>query len=160
MPAMPQRSAGILLYRRAADTVEVLLVHSGGPFFARKDLGAWSIPKGMIEPGETPLAAARREFSEETGMLPEGEAALLGDFRYTSGKIVTAYAVEGDFDVAGLVSATFTLAWPRRGKTPPKPVTFPEVDRAEWFSLADAAERIVAGQRPMLAALAGHLGLP
>ena len=96
---MPERSAGILLYRIGADGPEVLLVHPGGPFWAKKDDGAWSIPKGLVDPGEDPLVAAKREFFEETGHAPEGEFLPLGDFRYSSGKIVSAWAVEGDFDI-------------------------------------------------------------
>ena len=152
---MPERSAGILLYRRTATGVEVLLAHPGGPFWRRKDDGAWSIPKGRIDPGEDALAAARREFAEEMGAPAAAEDFVaLGAFRQPGGKIVEAFAGEGDFDVAALRSNTFTLQWPpKSGKT----AEFPEIDRAEWFSLDEAARKILAGQRPMLDALQRHL---
>jgi predicted NUDIX family NTP pyrophosphohydrolase len=152
---MPQRSAGILLYRLTGPVPEVLLVHPGGPFWAKKDAGAWSIPKGEIDANEDPLAAARREFAEETGMAPAGEPVALGDFPYRSGKIVTVFALRGDFDVAGLRSNTFSMEWPRKsGRT----AAFPEVDRAGWFTLVEAEAKLVTGQRPILAALAKRLG--
>ena len=152
---MPKISAGILLFRTRADGVEVLLVHPGGPFWAKKDDGAWSIPKGEAAPGEDLIAAARREFAEETGLSVEGEFIDLGTFRQPSGKTVAAWALEGDFDPASLVSMTFTLEWPpRSGKT----AEFPEVDRAEWFDLETAERKILAGQRPILAALGRRLG--
>src|SRR5262245_12423895 len=135
---MPRRSAGVLLYRRRhGGIVEVLLVHPGGPFWAKKDDGAWSIPKGEYASGEDPLAAARREFEEETGAsAPAGEAIALGAFRQSSGKIVEAWAIEGDFDTATLKSNTFTLEWPpRSGKTR----QVPEVDRAAWLIPEEAA---------------------
>jgi predicted NUDIX family NTP pyrophosphohydrolase len=147
---MPQRSAGILLYRRPQGGVEVLLVHPGGPFWAKKDDGAWSIPKGEYAPGEEPLAAARREFEEETGARAEGEAVALGTFRQPSGKIVDAWAVEGDFDPATLKSNTFTLEWPPRSG---KMREVPEVDRAGWFTPEEAARKLLKGQRPILEAL-------
>lgn len=154
---MPQRSAGILLYRRTGPETEVLLVHPGGPFWAKKDAGAWSIPKGMVDPGEDSLAAARREFREETGTAPPaGEAMSLGDFRYTSGKIVTVFALAGDFDVAAFASNTFTMEWPpKSGMT----VEFPEADRAGWFPLTEAETRLVKGQRPIVAAFAAAPGI-
>jgi len=152
---MPKISAGILLFRTRADGVEVLLVHPGGPFWAKKDDGAWSIPKGEAAPGEDLIAAARREFAEETGLSVEGEFIDLGTFRQPSGKTVAAWALEGDFDPASLVSMTFALEWPpRSGKT----AEFPEVDRAGWFDLETAHRKILKGQRPVLAALAGRLG--
>jgi predicted NUDIX family NTP pyrophosphohydrolase len=152
---MPQRSAGILLYRHRRGAVEVLLVHPGGPFWASKDEGVWSIPKGRYEAGEDPLAAARREFAEETGAPVEGEAVALGAFRQSSARIVDAWAIEGDFDPAALRSNTFTLEWPpRSGKTR----EVPEVDRAEWFTPAEAERKILKGQRPILQALLRHLG--
>ncbi len=151
---MAQRSAGILLYRRRRGGVEVLLVHPGGPFWANKDEGAWSIPKGLYEADEDPLAAARREFAEETGAEVEGEAIALGSFRQSSAKIVDAWAVEGDFDPATLESNTFTLEWPpRSGKTR----EVPEVDRAAWFTPEQAGRKLSKGQRPILEALLGHL---
>ncbi|MFZ1103078.1 MAG: NUDIX domain-containing protein [Hyphomicrobiaceae bacterium] len=152
---MPQRSAGILLYRRRQGTVEVLLVHPGGPFWARKDDGAWSIPKGEYEPAEDPLAAARREFAEETGSPAEGKAIALGAFRQPSGKIVEAWAIEGDFDPAALKSNTFTLEWPPRSG---RMREAPEVDRAAWFTPDEAARKLLKGQRPILEALLRHLG--
>jgi predicted NUDIX family NTP pyrophosphohydrolase len=148
---MPQRSAGLLLYRHRQGGVEVLLVHPGGPFWARKDDGAWSIPKGEHGPGEDPLAAARREFAEETGAeSPAGDTAALGAFRQPSGKIIDAWAVEGDFDPATLKSNTFTMEWPRRSG---RIIEVPEVDRAGWFAPEDAARKLIKGQRPILEAL-------
>src|SRR5262245_47370846 len=152
---MPQHSAGLLLYRRRRGGVEVLLVHPGGPFWARKDEGAWSIPKGEYGPGEDPLAAARREFAEETGAgPPSGDVAALGAFRQPSGKVIDAWAVAGDFDPATLKSNTFTMEWPRRSG---KMLEFPEVDRAGWFSPEEAARRLIKGQRPILETLLQRL---
>jgi predicted NUDIX family NTP pyrophosphohydrolase len=155
---MPQLSAGILLYRRIGGAVEVLLAHPGGPFWRKKDEGAWSIPKGLVDPGEDRLAAARREFAEEMGAPPAATGfTLLGEFRQPGGKVVTAFAGEGDFDIAALRSNTFAMQWPpKSGKT----AEFPEVDRAEWFSLEEAARKILVGQRPMLVALLAHLEPP
>ncbi len=152
---MPQRSAGILLYRRRRGAVEVLLVHPGGPFWAKKDDGAWSIPKGVYEPGEDPLAAARREFAEETGAQLEGEATALGSFRQSAAKIVDVWAVEGEFDPAGLESNTFTMEWPPRSGNMRE---VPEVDRAEWFTPEAASRKLLKGQRQILEALLRHLG--
>ncbi len=153
---MPQRSAGILLYRRRHAAIEVLLVHPGGPFWAKKDDGAWSIPKGEYQSGEDPLAAARREFQEETGAgAPEAEAIALGSFRQPSGKIVDAWAIEGDFDPAALRSNTFTLEWPPRSG---RIREVPEVDRAAWLAPEQAARKLLKGQRPILEALLRHLG--
>jgi len=141
-------SAGILLHRRRAGQLEVLLVHPGGPAWARRDRGAWSIPKGEYEPGEDPLGAARREFAEELGVAPpDGPAADLGEIRQRAGKHVRAWALAGDFDVGSLVSNTFEFEWPPRSG---KLIRIPEVDRAEWFSLATARERINVGQGPLL----------
>src|SRR5258708_1898907 len=145
---MPQRSAGILLYRLAGSAPEVLLVHPGGPFGGKKDAGAWSIPRGEIGAEEDPLAAARREFAEETGRAPAGEPMALGDFPYRSGKIITAFALRGEFDVAALRSNTFNMVWPPKSGRAAK---FPEVDRAGWFTLAEAEGKLVEGQRPILA---------
>ena len=146
------------MYRYADDPttgarrVEVLLVHPGGPFWARKDAGAWSIPKGEHTDDEDPLAAARREFAEELGHpAPDGEAVPLGEVRQKAGKVVTAWAVEGDLDPATVVSNTFTIEWPRGSGLLRE---FPEVDRAEWFDLEEAAVRILEVQRPLLDALA------
>jgi predicted NUDIX family NTP pyrophosphohydrolase len=151
METMPQHSAGILLYRRRQGSIEVLLVHPGGPFWARKDEGAWSIPKGEYASGEDPLAAARREFEEETGAgVPADEAMALGSFRQSSAKVVDAWAVEGEFDPATLKSNTFTLEWPPRSGQMRE---VPEVDRAAWFTPEEAARKLLRGQRPILEAL-------
>ncbi|HMD22203.1 MAG TPA: NUDIX domain-containing protein [Alloacidobacterium sp.] len=144
---MPKRSAGLLMYRRRGDLVEVLLAHPGGPFWAKKDLGAWSIPKGEVDSDEEPLLAAQREFEEETGIAPEGDFIVLGEAKQAGGKIVTAWAVEGDCDSSGLKSNTFSMQWPPRSG---RMAEFPEVDRWEWFSLNDAREKILAGQRIFL----------
>lgn len=148
---MPLRSAGILLYRFARNgEPEVLLIHPGGPFWTRKDAGAWSIPKGQIADGEEPLDAARREFSEETGMTPAGEPIPLGEYRQGSGKLVTVFAMQGDFDLAGFRSNLFSMEWPpRSGRTE----EFPEADRAGWFDMDAAAVKLLRGQVPILAAL-------
>ncbi len=142
-------SAGILLYRRRTDSaVEVLLGHMGGPFWSRKDIGAWSIPKGEIEPDEDPLAAARREFHEEIGMaVSPDDVTDLGEVRQAGGKLVRAWAVEGDFDPGNLVSNTFEIEWPPKSGRLER---FPELDRAHWFDLTTAAEKIIAAQRPFL----------
>jgi predicted NUDIX family NTP pyrophosphohydrolase len=147
---MPKRSAGILMYRRGAQGLEVLLVHPGGPFWARKDLGAWSIPKGEYSELEDPLEVAMREFEEETGRSPRGELRPLGELTQPGRKIVTAFALEGDFDTATLKSNTFELEWPPKSR---RKVTFPEVDRAEWFALEMAREKILAGQREFITRL-------
>ncbi|QRY61426.1 NUDIX domain-containing protein [Gordonia sp. PDNC005] len=141
---MPEVSAGILLFRAGEDEVEVLLVHPGGPFFARKDDGAWSIPKGLVESGEDLLGTARREFFEETGhLVPGGDAIELGVVRLRSGKRVHGFAVEGDLDADTIVSNVFEMAWPpKSGRTQ----MFPEVDRAGWFSAAEARVKLNAAQ--------------
>jgi predicted NUDIX family NTP pyrophosphohydrolase len=151
-----KRSAGILLHRRdAGGATEVLLVHPGGPFWAKKDAGAWSIPKGEYT-DEEPLAAARREFTEEMGSPPpDGDAAPLGTVKQSGGKSVTTFAVEGDFDLGGFRSNTFELEWPRGSG---KLQEFPEVDRAAWVSVAVAREKLVKGQVPVMDALVEHLG--
>jgi predicted NUDIX family NTP pyrophosphohydrolase len=154
---MPQRSAGILMYRRKRGAVEVLLVHPGGPFWKKKDEGAWSIPKGLYEESEDALAAARREFEEETGAAPAGEFIPLGEFRQSSAKIVSVWAVEGEFDVTKLTSNTFALEWPPKSG---KINDFPEIDRAAWFSPNEARRKILKGQRSVLDALIAKLGLP
>jgi len=143
-----RRSAGILLHRGDSRALEVLLVHPGGPAWSRRDLGAWSIPKGEYVDGEDPLAAARREFEEELGTAaPEGEAADLGEIRQKSGKRVHGWAVRGDLDVGQIQSNTFEFEWPPRSG---KLIEIPEVDRAEWFDLAAAREKINPGQVPLL----------
>jgi predicted NUDIX family NTP pyrophosphohydrolase len=148
-------SAGILLYRRRPAGVEVMLVHPGGPFWARKDAGAWSIPKGLVNEGEDWLAAAKREFQEETGMAIEGECLDLGAYKQPGGKTIAAFAHAGDFDPASLTSNAFSIEWPpRSGRT----AEFPEVDRAAWYSIDEAMEKAVPGQRPIIAALAEKLG--
>ena len=152
---MPQQSAGILLYRRRGATLEVLLVHPGGPFFARKDAGAWSIPKGLYEAGEEPLACARREFAEELGSpCPDGAALELGEIRQRNGKRVVAFAVAGDLDADAITSNTFEMEWPPRSG---RIQEFPEVDRAGWFTLDAAREKLLAAQVPLLERLAEAL---
>ncbi len=153
---MASQSAGILLYRGEGAGLEVLLVHPGGPFWARKDLGAWSIPKGEPDPGEDPLACARREFEEELGSaLPaDAEPAALGEVRQRGGKVVTAWAVAGDLDAAGIRSSTFTLEWPPRSG---KMQEFPEVDRAAWFDFEEASRRINPAQAALLERLRDRL---
>jgi predicted NUDIX family NTP pyrophosphohydrolase len=147
---MPKLSAGILLHRPGLAGREVLLVHPGGPFWARKDFGAWSIPKGLIDPNEDAAAAAKREFAEEVGTVPTGDLHPLGEFRQPGGKIVIAFALAGDFDPAMLSSNSFEMEWPPRSG---RLITVPEVDRAEWFGLAAAREKLLQGQRPILDAL-------
>ena len=151
---MPKRSAGILLYRHTPVGLEVFLVHPGGPFWARKDAGAWSIPKGESQPGEDALATARREFTEETGFRPEGLYVGLGSFRQSSAKTVEVWAVEGDVDPAKLQSNTFQMTWPPKSGQVQE---FPEVDRAAWFTPPQAARKILKGQVPILEALYSHL---
>jgi predicted NUDIX family NTP pyrophosphohydrolase len=143
-----RRSAGILLYRVARGAPEVLLVHPGGPFWARKDAGAWSIPKGEYVDGEDPRACALREFEEETGTaLPPGELIELGSVKQKGGKLVSVWAAEGDLDADAVRSNTFTMEWPpRSGRTE----EFPEVDRAEWFVVDAAREKLVEAQTEFL----------
>src|SRR5512135_1267787 len=148
---MPKTSAGILLYKRKDGDLRVFLVHPGGPFFAKKDAGAWSVPKGEIDEGEDPLAAAKREFEEETGCRPEGEFISLSEVMQKSGKIVRAWAVEGDCDAQTIRSNTFTLEWPPRSG---RRQEFPEVDRAGWFAIPVALEKILSGQRELVVELA------
>ena len=144
----PKRSAGILVYRRRSASVEVLLGHPGGPFWSRRDTGAWSIPKGEYSTDEPAEDAARREFTEELGLpVPAGVLMPLGDVRQKNGKIVTAWAVEGDLDPTTVVPGTFELEWPPRSGR--RQIT-PEIDRVAWFSLAEAADRINAAQRTFL----------
>lgn len=143
------------MYRGTAPEVEVLLGHMGGPFWARRDAGAWSVPKGEYEPDEHPLAAARREFEEELGVpAPDGDPVDLGTVRQSGGKVVQVWAVAADLDLDRLVPGTFTMEWPKGSGQVRE---FPEVDRAAWLSLDLAREKIVAGQRPFLDRLADRL---
>jgi predicted NUDIX family NTP pyrophosphohydrolase len=144
---MARKSAGLLLFRRQTHGLEVLLVHPGGPLWARKDEGAWSIPKGEIEDGEDPLAAARREFAEELGSPVSGTFIELAPIRQAGGKVVHAWAVESDFDPARLTSGVFSLEWPPRSG---RQQQFPEVDRAEWFSIDHAKRKINKAQIALL----------
>jgi predicted NUDIX family NTP pyrophosphohydrolase len=152
---MPKRSAGILMYRRPDAGLELLLVHPGGPFWARKDLGAWSIPKGEYSEGEDPLAVAKREFEEETGARPQGDFLPLGELVQPGRKIVTAWALEGDFDPSGLKSNLFDMEWPPKSG---RRQSFPEVDRAQWFSPADARRKILKGQSEFITRLLDAIG--
>ena len=140
-----------MLFRQRAGELEVLLVHPGGPFWAKKDDGVWSIPKGEIGDGEDPLAAARREVREETGASPDGAFIPLTPVRQPGGKVVHAWAIEGDIDPATITSNTFELEWPPRSG---RRQTFPEVDRAAWFTISKARSKILRGQLPLLDALA------
>jgi len=144
---MPKTSAGILPYRIKAGRLEVLLVHTGGPFWAKKDIGSWSIAKGEYERGEDPLQAALREFFEETGHRPAGPFLPLIQRKQPSGKLVDAWAVENDWDPSRLLSNTCSIEWPKGSG---KIQEIPEVDRAEWFEIAEAASRILPGQRGFL----------
>jgi len=132
----------------------VLLVHPGGPFWAKKDEAAWSIPKGVVDPDEDLEMAARREFAEEVGTVPTGKLALLGEFRQPGGKVVVAFALEGDFDPSTLRSNLIQVDWPPRSG---RQIMIPEVDRAAWFSLDEAARKLHLGQRPVLAVLSSRL---
>jgi predicted NUDIX family NTP pyrophosphohydrolase len=144
---MPNNSAGILMYRCSGDEIEVLLVHPGGPFWRKCDLGAWSLPKGELNDREDPEAAARREFEEELGVEGSGPLQPLGEVRQRAGKIVRGYALEGDLDVSNVRSNDVAIAWhPRSGRT----TYFPEIDRAAWFTLSLAREKLLASQRPFL----------
>jgi predicted NUDIX family NTP pyrophosphohydrolase len=146
--AGPARSAGLLLHRRRDAHIEVMLVHPGGPFWSRRDAGAWSIPKGEYEPGEDPLAAAYREFGEELGLTPPtADPVDLGEVRQRSGKRVRAWAVAGDLDVSEITSNTCLVQWPPRSG---RQIEVPEVDRAQWFDIEAAREKINAGQLPLL----------
>lgn len=152
---MPKTSAGILLYRRRSHALEVLLVHPGGPFFVSKDAGSWSIPKGEYEPAEDPLSAALREFHEEIGCGPgTGEPRSLGQVKQASGKIVSAWAIEGDCDVNAIHSNLFSVEWPPRSG---KMREFPEVDRAGWFTLDAARQKMNPAQCAFLDRLVEQL---
>jgi predicted NUDIX family NTP pyrophosphohydrolase len=147
---MPRASAGLVMHRRRGGGREVLLVHPGGPFWAKKDLGAWTIPKGELAEGEDELTTARREFEEETGLRPEGPFHPLGSVKQKAGKLVHAWAFEGDCDPAAIRSNTVRVQWPPGSG---QWRTFPEVDRAEWFDLAEARRRINPAQAALLDAL-------
>ena len=142
-----KESAGLLIWRQREGRIELLLVHPGGPFWKNKDSGAWTIPKGEFDGGEDPLTAARREFAEETGFTLDGAFVALGSLRQAGGKVVHAWAVEGDCDPGSLRSNTFSLEWPPRSG---RRADFPEVDRAAWFTLDAARERILRSQAPFL----------
>jgi predicted NUDIX family NTP pyrophosphohydrolase len=152
------RSAGLLVWRRTPGATEVLIGHMGGPYWARKDDGGWSIPKGEYQAGEDDLMAARREFAEEIGhQAPEGETVDLGESRQSTGKIVHAWAVQGDLDATTAVSNTFTMEWPPgSGRTE----EFPEFDRSAWFDLGTATRKLVKGQVAFVERLAEYLGEP
>jgi predicted NUDIX family NTP pyrophosphohydrolase len=152
---MTRRSAGILVYRKRDGGTEVLLAHPGGPFWAKRDAGAWSVPKGEYADGEEAEAAARREFAEETGWSLEGELRPLGEVRQKAGKSVTGFAAEGDFDPANLESNRFEMEWPPKSG---RKASFPEIDRAGWFSLDEARGKMIEGQRPLLDRLQDLLG--
>jgi predicted NUDIX family NTP pyrophosphohydrolase len=152
---MPKLSAGVLLFRKRPAGVQVMLVHPGGPFWTKKDEGAWSLPKGLAEEDEDLIAAARREFFEETGAALSGELIDLGAHKQAGGKTIVAWGCEADFDPALLKSNTFTIEWPPRSG---KMAEFPEVDRAGWYSIDEALKKASKGQRPIIAALAGKLG--
>jgi predicted NUDIX family NTP pyrophosphohydrolase len=147
-------SAGILFWRHGADGPEVLLGHFGGPLWAKKDAGAWAIPKGLVEEGETPEQAARREFQEELGFPAEGALVPLGHIRQKGGKTVEAFALEGDLDAGAIGSNSFTMEWPPRSG---RMQSFPEIDRAAWFSLAEARGKILPSQMPILDAFEAGL---
>ena len=151
---VPQRSAGILLYRRRGAGVEVLLVHPGGPFWRHRDAGAWMIPKGMVEPGEDPEAAALREFEEELGTRLAGRPTFLRSVRQAGGKWVDAYAMEGELDPATISSNSVMIEYPPRSG---RFQSYPEVDRASWFPLAEASARMLPSQHPILDALTALL---
>lgn len=152
---MAKKSAGLLMYRKRNGFLEVFLVHPGGPFWARKDAGAWTIPKGEFGDGEEPLEAAKREFEEETGFKPEGEYHPLKLVRQAGGKIVLAWFLEGDCDASSVKSNTFTLEWPPRSGQQQE---FPEVDRAGWFSIRQAMEKILKGQASFIEELVSIVG--
>ncbi len=144
---MAKKSAGLLMYRRRQSVLEVFLVHPGGPFWAKKDEGSWSIPKGEYSPGEEPLEVAKREFHEETGFEAAGVLIPLTPRKQPSGKVISAWALEGDCDAASIKSNTFSMEWPPHSG---KQQEFPEVDRAGWFKVPAAKEKILKGQVPFL----------
>lgn len=143
-----KRSAGILLFRRRPDGLEVLLAHTGGPYFERRDVGAWSVPKGEYEPDETAWDAAHREFAEELGRpVPDGERVPLGEIVQRNGKVVTVWAIEADFDADDITPGTFLMEWPPKSG---RMEEFPEIDRVQWFTLDQARARIISGQEAFL----------
>lgn len=144
---MPLHSAGIILFRLRNRALQVMLVHPGGPFWVHRDLESWSMPKGLVAPDEPPLATAKREFAEETGFDIDGDFIDLGSLRQPSGKIIRAWAVEGDMDVSKIHSNTFSLEWPAKSGIVKE---YPEVDRGAWFSIDLARAKITKGQRPFL----------
>jgi len=152
---MARRSAGLLLFRRREEAIEVFLVHPGGPFWAKKDLGAWSIPKGEYIEGEEPLAAARREFTEETGFAAPASAVALGELKQATGKMVMAWASEGNCDPEKLVSNRCEIEWPPRSG---RKIEIPEVDRGAWFAMDEARKRILASQQLFLERLKNEVG--
>jgi predicted NUDIX family NTP pyrophosphohydrolase len=152
---MARQSAGLLMYRMRGERLEVLLVHPGGPFWVRKDRGAWSVPKGEFGPGEEPLAAAQREFHEETGFTAVGPFAPLDPIKQSGGKIVHAWACAGDCDPDAIKSNAFSLEWPPRSGNVQE---FPEIDRAAWFTVEEARDRIFKSQQPLLDQLKQRLG--
>jgi predicted NUDIX family NTP pyrophosphohydrolase len=154
---MAKQSAGLLIYRFRHGTLEVFLVHPGGPYWARKDAGSWSIPKGELGPEEDALEAAKREFEEETGFQATGPFIPLSSLKQPGGKLVHAWAAPGDFPAAAIKSNLFTLEWPPRSG---KKQDFPEIDRAEWFSLDEAREKILKGQADFLTQLGGTSIIP
>lgn len=154
---MPKRSAGLIMYRFRDGKPELLLVHPGGPFWAKKDAGAWSIPKGEYLEGEDPLQVAVREFHEETGLQATGPFLELAEIRQAGGKLVKAWAFAGDCEPASLVSNTFTIEWPPRSG---RQAAFPEVDRAAWFDFPTAEEKILPSQRPLLGQLLPRIQSP
>ncbi len=144
---MARKSAGILLWKRERDSVLVLLVHPGGPFWKNKDAGAWSIPKGEYDFDEEPLAAAKREFAEELGLLPAGDVTPLGEIRQKAGKVVTAFALEGNFDCDNFECNSFEMEWPPKSG---RRASFPEVDQAQWFALNEARHKINPAQAELI----------
>jgi predicted NUDIX family NTP pyrophosphohydrolase len=153
---VPKESAGLLLFRRGEDGPQIFLVHPGGPFWARKDEHAWSIPKGELDGGEDPLTGARREFAEETGLSVDGDFSALPPCKQSGGKVVHAFAVEADADPAAVKSNLFELEWPPRSG---RRQEFPEIDRASWFPLAAARRKIHKGQLPLLDELERRLAM-
>jgi len=147
---MAKQAAGILLYRRGRAGLEVLLAHPGGPLWARKDAGAWTLPKGQFTDSELPLDAAKREFEEEMGSAPSGEFQSLGSIKQPSGKVIHAWAVESDFDIRTVRSNLFELEWPPKSGVKAE---FPEIDRAGWFAIAEARIKIIKGQEPFIGRL-------